>query len=160
MRLNGYEGIPTATLVPEFSPRILRPPDGRLVAAAIRTFANIAKAWELTGTDAAKLMGVSRATYPRLQTTASREREESPRGTAVLRAGLADAELQARLSLLLGISGDLQSYNAKDREYGERWVRQSDSNRVFGGHTPLELMLSGTVVALWTVRRFTQNMLG
>lgn len=148
----------TPTL-PEFSPRILRPPDGRLVAAGMRTFANIAKAWELTGADAAKLIGVSRATYYRLQNTAATEREATPRRKVALRAQLADPALQERLSLLLGICGDLQSYYSKDRDYGEQWVRLPNSNRVFGGHAPLDLMLSGSVVALWTVRRFTENML-
>ncbi len=150
--------IPTSILITEFSPWILRPPDGRLVAAGIRTFAKIAKAWELTGADAAKLMGVSRATYYRLRKIAADEREASPSGKVVLRARLADPKLHEHLSLLLGISGDLQSYYAKDRAYGEQWVRQPNSNRVFGGHVPLELMLSGNVAALWTVRRFTQNM--
>src|SRR5665213_2656658 len=145
--------------LPKFSRRILRPPDGRLVAAGIRTFTGISRAWNLTGMQVAKLLGVSRATYYRLQQTAAKEREASPNAKAEVRAQLADTALQERLSLLLGIYGDLQSYFARDRDYGEQWVRQPNSNRVFGGHAPLELMLSGSVVALWTVRRFTQNML-
>ncbi len=149
----------TMTL-PEFTPQILRAPDGRLVAAGIRTFVNIAKAWKLTGTEVAKLLGVSRATYYRLQQTAAKEREATASDKPAWRAQLADPALQERLSLLLGIAGDLQSYYAKDRDYAELWVTLPNSNRVFGGHAPLELMLSGSVVALWTVRRFTQNMLG
>jgi hypothetical protein len=147
-------------LLPEFSPQTLRAPDGRLVAAGMRTFANIAKAWDLTAADVAKLLGVSRATYYRLLQTAAKERGAAATKKAPIRAQLADTALEERLSLLLGIYGDLQSYYAKDRDFGEQWVRQPNSNPVFGGHAPLELMLTGSVVALWTVRRFTQNMLG
>ncbi len=149
----------TMTL-PEFTPQILRAPDGRLVAAGIRGFINIAKAWKLNAGDVAKLLGVSRATYYRLQQTAVKEREAAASGKPEIRAQLADPALQERLSLLVGIYGDLQSYYAKNRDFGELWVTLPNSNRVFGGHAPIELMLSGSVVALWTVRRFTQNMLG
>lgn len=148
----------TMTL-PAFATEIIRSPDGRLVAAGLRTFASIAKAWDLTGADIAKLLGVSRATYYRLLLIAAKEREAPLNGKAAVRAQLADLTLQERLSLLLGIYGDLQSYYAKDRAFGEQWVKYPNSNSVFGGHAPLELMLSGSLVALWTVRRFTQTML-
>lgn len=145
--------------LPPFSPAILRPPDGRLVAAGLRTLANIARTTGLTGTDAATLLGVSRATYYRLQQTAAKERQGTPREKATYREQLANAVLQERLSLLLGIYGDLQTYYAKDRAAGDAWVRTPNANPVFGGHAPIELMLSGSVVALWTVRRFTEVML-
>lgn len=150
--------MPTMAL-PAFSPEILRSPDGRLVAAGLRTFANIAKAMNLSAAEVAKLLGVSRATYYRLKQTAAQEREAPPTQKAAFRDQLADAALQERLSLLLGIHGDLQSYYAKNRDFGEQWVKYPNSNPVFGGHAPLELMLSGSLVALWTVRRFTQTML-
>lgn len=139
---------------------MLRPPDGRLVAAGLRTFARIAETTGLTAADVATLLGVSRATYYRLQQTAARERQAEAGEKATYRELLADIALQERLSLLLGIYGDLQSYYAKNRAFGEAWVRTPNSNPVFGGHAPIELMLSGSVIALWTVRRVTQGMLG
>lgn len=135
------------------------PPDGRLVAAGLRTFANIAKAWDLTAEDVAKLLGVSGTNYCRLQQTAAKEREAPPDGKAVVREQLADSALQERLSLLLGIYGDLQSYYALNRAYGEKWVLQPNMNRVFGGMRPINVMLSGHLSDLWLVRRFTQAML-
>lgn len=134
-------------------------PDGRLVAAGLRTFANIANAWDLTAEDVAKLLGVSQANYYRLQQTAVKESEAPPDGKAVVREQLADAALQERLSLLLGIYGDLQSYYAKDRAFGEIWVLQPNTNRVFDGKRPIDVMLSGRLSDLWLLRRFTQAML-
>lgn len=146
--------------LPAVSPVVMHASDGRLVAAGLRTALNIAKKWKITAENVATLLGVSRATYYRLQRAASEEREAPPGRKAELRAQLADPALEERLSLILGIYGDLQSYFARDRTYAHEWVKLPNTNPVFGGHSPMDLMLTGRVVALWTVRQFVEAMLG
>jgi len=46
-----------------------------------------------------------------------------------------------RLSLILGIYGDLQSFYQKDRDFAEVWVSLPNSNVKFGGVTPIEHMM-------------------
>jgi len=64
-----------------------------------------------------------------------------------------------RLSLILGIYGDLQSFYQKDRDFGDAWVCLPNSNAVFGGAAPIEHMMQGDIESLWRVRRHTQAML-
>lgn len=128
--------------------------DGRLVAAGLRTVANIAKPWDLSARELAVLLGVSRTTYYRLQRTARVERAAPPSEREAVRRQLARPALEERLSLLLGIYADLQRYFACSPESADTWVNRPNTSPVFGGRTAMELMLTGRVEALWTVRRF------
>ena len=62
-----------------------------------------------------------------------------------------DADVLTRISYLIGI------FKALNILYGEKladeWVRLRNSNRIFGGRTPLDYMMRGGVPAMQIVRR-------
>jgi len=133
---------------------------GTRIAAGLRAVANIGKAWQLSAEEIGTLLGVSRATYFRLKDKAELART-APKGEgAAIRESLVSQPLRERLSLILGIYGGLQLYYANNRAYGESWVRRPNSNPVFGGRAPIELLLSGNVLDLDRVRRYVDAMRG
>lgn len=62
-----------------------------------------------------------------------------------------EVDLITRISYLLGI------YKALHILYGDQladeWVSLPNSNRIFGGRTPLAQMLAGGLLAMQTVRK-------
>lgn len=109
----------------------------RLSAGAVRAFFNIAERWALRDEDARELLGgVSNGPYYRWK-------REPPR--------LVDADTLMRLSYLVGI------FKALNILYGEKladeWVRLPNTNRIFGGRTPLAYMIQGGIPSMQVVRR-------
>ena len=64
---------------------------------------------------------------------------------------LLDADVLTRISYLVGI------FKALNILYGESladdWVRLPNTNRIFGGRSPLEYMIGGGIPAMQVVRR-------
>jgi hypothetical protein len=60
-----------------------------------------------------------------------------------------------RLSLLLGIWANLEIL-LPNPPSADRWMDRIHPDPRFGGHTPLEWMLQGTVTALLEVRRYLE----
>ncbi|MGL1287728.1 MbcA/ParS/Xre antitoxin family protein, partial [Vibrio parahaemolyticus] len=58
-----------------------------------------------------------------------------------------------RISLVLGIVKALRLLFASD-EAGKRWLRAANTDAPFGGHSPLEHMLRGSIADLYAVRRY------
>lgn len=133
---------------------------GTLIAAGLRTVANIGKAWKLSAAEMGVLLGVSRATYFRLKERAEAEATAPVAKAAQLRESLVSQPLRERLSLILGIYAGLQIIYSNNRAYGEEWVRRPNTNPVFGGKRPIDTMLTGNVLDLALVRRFVDAMLG
>jgi hypothetical protein len=109
----------------------------RLSAPALKGFFNLVKRWGLRDEDARCLLGgISNGPYYKWKKQPER---------------LLDADVLTRISYLIGI------FKALNILYGEKladeWVRLPNSNRIFGGRTPLEYMLRGGVPGLQTVRR-------
>ena len=108
-------------------------------AAALRTFFNIARAWELSNEEQQRLLGCGRTTF--FDWKAGR-----------VRRGL-DAATLERLSHLFGIWAALQILLPVP-ERANAWIRRANSAPLFGGGTALQRMLGGQVADLFVVRQY------
>ena len=115
-----------------------RPERERLSGSALKAFFNLIDRWRVRDEDARTLLGgISNGPYYTWKKQPERV--------------LADADVLTRISYLIGI------FKALNILYGEKladeWVRLANSNRIFGGRTPLEYMMRGGVPAMQVVRR-------
>ena len=114
-----------------------RPERERLSASALKAFFNLSGRWGIRDEDARSLLGgISNGPYYKWKKEPDR---------------LLDSDVLTRISYLIGI------FKALNILYGEtladEWVRLPNSNRIFGGRTPLDYMTKGGVPALQIVRR-------
>lgn len=122
----------------------LEPPDltdagerRRLSGAALRGFFRIMTRWNVRDVDARALLGgVTNGPYYQLKNSPDR---------------VLDVDRLTRVSLLIGIFKALHVLYSE--ALADRWVLTPNSNRLFGGATPLGYMLRGGVPAMLTVRR-------
>jgi antitoxin Xre/MbcA/ParS-like protein len=110
-----------------------------LGSAGFRTFIQIADEWELGVADRVRLLGdIAESTYHKWRNggvgTPSRDQLE-------------------RLSLLLGIYKALRLIFS-DESTGTRWLKGANTDAPFAPKSPLELMLQGSIVDLYAVRRY------
>ena len=126
----GFEPVPLVDLAS-------RSERERLSRSALRGFFNLMERWHIRDEDARFLLGgVSNGPYYTWKKQPER---------------LLDADVLTRISYLVGI------FKALNILYGEKladeWVRLPNTNRIFGGRTPLEYMIRGGVPAMQIVRR-------
>ena len=109
----------------------------RLSKAALTGFFKLAQAWQLRDEDARELLGgLSASTFYDWKKNPDR---------------VLEVDRITRISYLLGI------YKALHVLYGEKiadeWIMLPNSNLIFGGRTPLALMVGGGLVAMQMVRK-------
>ena len=110
----------------------------RLSGAALRGFFRLVKRWTLRDEDAKQLLGgVTNGPYY--------EMKKHP-GDRVL-----DPDTLLRISYLLGIFKALNSLHGQ--ALADEWITLPNSNRIFGGSTPLGYVIRGGLPAMGTVRR-------
>lgn len=110
----------------------------RLSPSALKAFFSMIDRWSIRDEDARTLLGgVSNGPYYEMKKHPS---------TRVL-----DADTLLRVSYLIGIFKALNILHG--RALADEWVRLPNTNRIFGGSTPLAYMLKGGVNAMQTVRR-------
>lgn len=107
--------------------------------AALRTFFNIADAWDLSPEEAQAILGTNRSTYYRW------------RGEPAKQKHLSQDTLE-RISYVLGIWKDLRIIYTEDT-VGDGWLRRTNDAPPFNGMRPLELMRAGRVADLFMVRQ-------
>ena len=110
----------------------------RLSPSALKAFFNIVDRWGVRDEDARHLLGgVTNGPYY--------EMKKNPKDRVL------DADKLLRISYLIGI------YKALNILHGpplaDEWVRLPNTNRIFGGSTPLAYMMKGGASAMQTVRR-------
>lgn len=109
----------------------------RLSAPGLRAFFNIAARWRLRDQDARALLGgVTNGPYYAMKRDPDR---------------LLDTDRLTRISLLVGIFKALHVLYSE--ALADQWVQMPNTNRIFGGATPLEYMVRGGLPAMQTVRR-------
>ena len=109
----------------------------RLTPAAIRTFFNVMDRWSVRDEDARLLLGgVSNGAFYEMKKKPER---------------VFEADRLQRISYLIGIFKALNILHSE--QLADRWVQLPNSNRIFGGQTPLAYMMKGGLPALQTVRR-------
>ena len=113
--------------------------DDESARAALRTFYNIAEAWQLNVDEQMTLLGLSsRSTY-------FKWKREGP--------GRLPRDAVERLSYIFGIWKALQIL-LPEPEAADDWIRRPNSAAPFRGSTALDRMLSGHVADLYEVRRY------
>jgi hypothetical protein len=119
--------------ISEYIAPITDPDELAIVTAAIVKIVNL---WELSSAEAASLFGISQAIWVELA-----------RGNTV---GSLDSDPATRVSLILGIfrilgtifNGDLAS----------AWPKTPNNGPLYGGRSPIALMIAGGVPAMVSVR--------
>ncbi len=109
----------------------------RLSVSALKAFFNLINQWSIRDDDARALLGgISNGPYYKWKKDPAR---------------LLDVDVLSRISYLIGI------FKALHILYGEaladEWVSLPNSNRIFGGRTPLDYMKRGGIPAMQIVRR-------
>ena len=114
----------------------------RVSGPGLRTFLAIADLWSLNEKERLTLLGQpSRSTFHAWAKAAREHRDIT-----------LDLDALMRISAVLGIHKALQILHADPRE-GVSWLRGPHDGALFGGQSPLDVMLAGTQDALLTVRR-------
>lgn len=116
----------------------------RLTPAALEAIRNLAKAWGVTGSDMAALLGVSPSTWDRIKGDAW--------GQALSQDQL------TRASAMIGVFKGLHLLFAD--AMGDRWVRLRNSGPLFGNRTPIETMIEGGIPTMIEVRRYVDALRG
>ncbi|MGH9307813.1 MAG: antitoxin Xre-like helix-turn-helix domain-containing protein [Vicinamibacterales bacterium] len=117
----------------------------RLSAPALRTFFNIAAAWQLSVAEQRALLG-----WPAASTYHKYKAGEH---------GALSFDTLTRLSLILGIYKSLQVLYP-EQGFADGWVRLPNSNPVFGGAAPLTIMMDAGIDGLYRVRRLLDGRRG
>lgn len=109
----------------------------RLSGPALRAFFNIMGRWQVRDEDARGLLGgVTNGPYYELKRRPDR---------------VLDVDRLTRVSLLVGIFKALNVLYSE--ALADRWIHLPNTNRLFGGVTPLAYMLQGGLPAILNVRR-------
>jgi Protein of unknown function (DUF2384) len=114
-----------------------KPERERLSPSAIKAFLNLMGTWGVRDEDARALLGgMSNGPFY--------EMKKNPQRTL-------DTDTLTRVSVLIGV------FKALNILYSDKladvWVQRPNSNRIFGGQTPLAYMIKGGLPAMQTVRR-------
>jgi uncharacterized protein (DUF2384 family) len=109
----------------------------RLSPSAIKAFLNIMEKWHVRDEDARALLGgISNGRFY--------ETKKQPQRTL-------DADTLTRISYLVGIFKALNILHSE--ALADAWMQRPNSNRIFGGQTPLAYLIKGGLPAMQTVRR-------
>ncbi|MGH7933762.1 MAG: MbcA/ParS/Xre antitoxin family protein [Candidatus Binataceae bacterium] len=117
----------------------------RLSGPAMRTFFNLARAWELSVNQQRGLLGwPAPSTYHKYKAG---------------QIGTLSYDMLTRLSLMLGIYKALHILYPQP-ELADQWVKLRNANPLFGGRPPLDFMIDGGLDALHQVRRLLDSRRG
>ena len=110
----------------------------RLSGPALRTFFNIASAWQLSVGEQRALLG-----WPAASTYHKYKARDY---------GTLSYDTLTRLSLILGIYKSLQVLYP-DQPVADSWMRMPNTNPMFGGAPPLSLAINAGIDGLYRIRR-------
>ena len=117
----------------------------RLSPAALKAFFNMMERWNVRDEDARALLGgVTNGPYY--------EMKKQPAERVL------DTDKLLRISYLVGIFKALNILHG--RALADEWMQLPNTNRIFGGSTPLAYVLRGGVTAMQTVRRLLDSRRG
>ena len=109
----------------------------RLSPSAIKAFLNIMEKWGTRDEDARALLGgISNGQYYEMKKKPER---------------VLSADALTRISYLVGIFKALNILHSE--KLADAWMMRPNTNRIFGGQTPLASMMKGGLPAMQIVRR-------
>ena len=121
----------------------------RLGGPGMRTFVRITDLWGLDEEQRRFILGLPNPSTYRALLKAAREHRDLELSVDVL----------MRISAMLGIHGALGVLHAEERD-DVAWLQGANNAIPFGGRTPLDLMLDGTLAGLLSVRRLLDALVG
>lgn len=110
----------------------------RLSAPALRTFFQVARAWQLSAAEERAVLG-----WPPSSTFHKYKSGD---------AGVLSFDTLTRISLVLGIYKALQVLYP-EAAFADRWIRMPNANALFGGHPPIAFLVDSGIDGLFQVRR-------
>jgi hypothetical protein len=117
----------------------------RLSGPGLRTFFNVGREWGLNVEQQRVLLGgIPSSTYYKWRAGA---------------VGTLSYDQLERISLVLGIYKALRQLFADDAS-GVRWLKAANTDLPFGGGSPLDRMLRGSIDDLYAVRRYLDGWRG
>ena len=117
----------------------------RLSGPAIRSFFNLSAQWNLSVNQQRGLLGwPAPSTYHKYKAG---------------QVGVLAYDTLTRISLLLGIYKALHILYPQV-ELADQWIKLANSNPIFGGKAPVELMIDGGIDGLFRVRRLLDGRRG
>jgi hypothetical protein len=116
----------------------------RLTPAALEATRNLFKAWQITGEEAAALLGVSSSTWDRIRSSTWKQTLSQDQLT--------------RISALIGIFKGLHLLFAD--EMADRWPRLANTGPLFQNLTPVEAMRRGGIPLMIDIRRYVDALRG
>lgn len=116
----------------------------RLTPAALIALRNLARAWKLTGSEAAALVGVSETTWDRIKGDAWKQ--------------TLSQDQMMRVSAMIGIFKGLHLLFADDM--ADRWVRLRNSGPLFSNLTPVEAMVERGIPGMIEIRQYVDALRG
>lgn len=135
-RARRNQAVEMSSVVPDKrrDPKVRRQMSG----PALRTFFNVAAAWQLTNEEQRAMLG-----WPPESTFYKYKAGQS---------GTLPYDTLVRISLILGIFKDLRILYT-ERDLADRWIQLPNSNPLFGGRPAVALMTEGGIDGLYQVRR-------
>jgi hypothetical protein len=117
----------------------------QLSPAALKAFFSMMDCWNVRDDDARALLGgVTNGPYYEMK------RQPAER--------VLDADKLLRISYLIGIFKALNILHG--RALADEWMQLPNTNRIFGGSSPLAYVLKGGITAMQTVRRLLDSRRG
>lgn len=116
----------------------------RLTPAALIALRNLARAWRLTGAEAATLVGVSETTLDRIKADTWRQ--------------TLSQDQMMRVSAMIGVFKGLHLLFAD--EMADRWVRLRNSGPLFANLTPIEAMAERGIPGMIEIRQHVDALRG
>jgi len=116
----------------------------RLTPAALMAVRNLARAWKLTGAEAAALVGVSETTWDRIKAGAWRQ--------------TLSQDQMVRVSAMIGLFKGLHLLFADDM--ADRWVRLRNAGPLFANLTPVDAMVERGIPGMIEVRQHIDALRG
>jgi hypothetical protein len=116
----------------------------RLTPAALMAVRNLARAWKLTGTEAAALVGVSETTWDRIKAGAWRQ--------------TLSQDQMVRVSAMIGLFKGLHLLFADDM--ADRWVRLRNAGPLFANLTPIDAMMERGIPGMIEIRQHIDALRG
>jgi hypothetical protein len=116
----------------------------RLTPAALMAVRNLARAWKLTGTEAAALVGVSETTWDRIKAGAWRQ--------------TLSQDQMVRVSAMIGLFKGLHLLFADGM--ADRWVRLRNAGPLFANLTPVDAMVERGIPGMIEIRQHIDALRG
>ena len=116
----------------------------RLTPAALIAMRNLARAWKLTGAEAAALVGTSETTWDRIKSVAWRQ--------------TLSQDQMMRVSAMIGLFKGLHLLFSDDM--ADRWVRLRNSGPLFVNLTPIEAMMERGIPGMIEIRQHIDALRG